>query len=77
MNWRPVAEATPREMAQHAAHRRLVRLRNGRIATLVQWPTPFGRFKGQSCRLETRFGTRFRVPVGDVESFAVEEITDD
>jgi hypothetical protein len=58
------------QMIRHASHRGLVRLRNGRIATLVSWPGVGSR--GRTARMATRMGTMFRVHVREVESVEVE-----
>jgi len=53
--------------------RGLVRLRSGRIAQLVSWPTNHDRVDGLSARMETRAGTRFRLNIREVEAVDVTE----
>jgi hypothetical protein len=57
-------------MRHHARDRGQVKLRDGRIATLVSWPGHQKR-RGRYCRLETRMGTRFTVHCNQVEAMEV------
>jgi len=54
-------------MRQRAKARAQVKLRDGRIATLVSWPGHQKR-RGRYCRLETAAGTRYTVHCMHVES---------
>lgn len=71
--WTPISELDVHAIVRVAARRGLVRMRNGRIAQLVSWPTPRDRIQGQSARMETRAGTRFRLNIREVEAVDIEE----
>jgi len=70
MSWTPVADLDDRALARAAAARSLVRLVNGRVATLVKWPVHGGpnrtTARGRSVRLATAADTRFSVPCSAV-----------
>jgi hypothetical protein len=71
--WVGVEALTDAQMADQATARRLVKLDDGRIATLVVWPVP-GRprvTRGRSCVVEWRSGKRYRIPTRRVLEVAI------
>lgn len=65
MNWRPWDELEREAKIIHAARRGLIRLRSGRIAILVRYGKP-----ACNVRCEAHNGSRFTVPVREVEAWA-------
>jgi hypothetical protein len=60
-------------LRMHAAKRRYVKMKDGRIAKLVSWPGNQHR-RGRYCRLETGMGTRFTIKCDLVEAMAVGDV---
>lgn len=71
MNWVEVETLDDHAMRHHARDRSMIKLRDGRMSTLVSWPGHQKR-RGRYCRLETAAGTRFTVHCNLVEAVAVE-----
>jgi hypothetical protein len=65
--WVEVDGLDDHAMRHHARARGTVRLRDGRIATLVSWPGHQKR-RGRYCRLETAAGTRYTLHCMHVEA---------
>jgi len=70
--WMPVEGIADAELVNHASRRGLVRMDDGRIATLCMWPSHRARVSGRYVRLRSTNDKAFTVHASRVTDWWVE-----
>lgn len=74
MSWVMVERVTARQMVWLASQRAKVKLRDGKYAVLVRWPSSHSNsHRGWQVRLENGSGVRYSLHAREVEAVEVKE----